>query len=91
MNTLNPSNGYLKFNCIYCGQHMECAPRLAGRQFLCPACQHRIVIPAPRGGTIRTVRLAAHTWDKFLPSPDVEIPTRHRCRTPASVVLAPVA
>src|SRR6266496_1280017 len=37
---------YLKFACVYCGQHLECERGLAGWQTLCPACGHRIVIPS---------------------------------------------
>jgi DNA-directed RNA polymerase subunit RPC12/RpoP len=82
----------LKFNCIYCGQHMECAPRLAGRQFLCPSCKHRIVIPKLRGvSIIRRALMAAHTWDEFVPLPDIEVPTRYRTRTPGKAVLAGAA
>ena len=39
---------YMKFSCIYCGQHLECETRFCGRQTLCPACLHRTVIPGPR-------------------------------------------
>lgn len=78
MNTLNPFNGCLKFNCLYCGQHIECAPRLAGRQLLCPTCQHRIVIPPPNGGSqIRRALSDVFTWDDNVPLPNLELSTRH--------------
>jgi hypothetical protein len=91
MNTINPFNGFLKFNCTYCGQHMECAPRLAGRQFLCPSCRHPIVIPTPRGDLVGKELQAAHTWDEIVPLPDIEVPTRYRMRNPANGVLADAA
>jgi DNA-directed RNA polymerase subunit RPC12/RpoP len=91
MNILNPINHYMKFSCIYCGQRMECILRLAGRQFLCPSCQHRIVIPTLRGSNpeIKTL-LAAHTWDEFVPLPQIEVPTRHQSPVPANGILAGV-
>ena len=30
---------YIKFTCVYCGQHIECEPEFSGRQFHCPACK----------------------------------------------------
>jgi DNA-directed RNA polymerase subunit RPC12/RpoP len=83
---------YLKFACIYCGQHMECSPCLAGRQILCPTCLHRIVIPTPSGDKppILPVR-ARHTWDTYVPLPSLEIPTRHHHRMPRTAVLAQAA
>jgi DNA-directed RNA polymerase subunit RPC12/RpoP len=76
-----PMETHLKFTCIYCGQHMECEPRFSGRQILCPACLHRIVIPTAFGGKppIQPV-LARYTWDTHVPLPLVEIPTRYRLR-----------
>lgn len=79
INTMKPTNGCLKFNCIYCGQHMECDPRFSGRQILCPACLHRLVIPTPRGGgPARQSLPIPHTWDTDVPLPRLEIPTRYR-------------
>ena len=70
---------YLKFNCIYCGQHLECEPHLSGRQVLCPSCLHRIAIPAPRASNPAPRALAVpNTWDTHVPFPRLEIPTRHR-------------
>jgi DNA-directed RNA polymerase subunit RPC12/RpoP len=80
---------YLKFTCIYCGQHMECNPRFAGRQILCPACLHRVVIPAARGGSPASQAVSTPcTWDTLVPMPDIEIPTRYRGRTATNAVLA---
>lgn len=88
MNTLNPFNGCLKFNCIYCGQHMECEPRLAGRQFLCPNCQHRIVIPARRRDLVgQALPIIPDTWDTDVPRPLLEMSARFL----AANVLARVA
>jgi DNA-directed RNA polymerase subunit RPC12/RpoP len=36
-----------KFACPQCGQRLRCDDRHAGRQILCPKCQHLILIPAP--------------------------------------------
>ncbi|MGA2244349.1 MAG: hypothetical protein ABSH48_05055 [Verrucomicrobiota bacterium] len=89
MNTLNRINRYMKFGCIYCGQRMECALRLAGRQFLCPSCQHRIVIPTPGGSNPEWRALpVAQTWDEFVPLPAIEIPTRNRGHKPPNGELA---
>lgn len=84
--------GFLKFNCLYCGQHMECDPRFAGRQILCPACLHRLVIPKPRGGgPARQALFAPETWDTDVPLPRFEIPTRHRNLAVANLGLAHAA
>jgi DNA-directed RNA polymerase subunit RPC12/RpoP len=68
---------HLKFHCLYCGQHMECHPRLAGRQLLCPTCLHRIVIPVtPDLETISQVRPKRDTWDTHVPVPNIMVPCR---------------
>lgn len=68
---------YTKFNCIYCGQHMEAEGRFALRQLQCPACNGRIVIPA-RGNLKTDQRLQqSETWDTLVPSADVSQPTRY--------------
>jgi len=36
-----------KFACPHCAQRLRVDERHAGRQILCPKCQHLIVIPAP--------------------------------------------
>ena len=70
---------YFKFACIYCGQHMECAPRFRGCQILCPACGHRIVIPIPRQHlTARQLAPGWDRWDTRVPMPLLETPTRYR-------------
>jgi len=70
---------YMKFACIYCGQHMECKPRLCGCQILCPACDHRIVIPVPLARTTTSHPLPVQdAWATSVPMPLVEIPTRYR-------------
>jgi DNA-directed RNA polymerase subunit RPC12/RpoP len=80
---------YMKFACIYCGQHMECKPRLSGFQILCPACGHRIVIPVHQARPMTSqpppVRDA---WDTSVPMPLVAIPTRYRDRMARNAVLA---
>jgi hypothetical protein len=78
MKTSNAMDGCLKFNCRYGGQHMECAPRLAGRQLRCPTCQHRIVIPKSPGDPVQRALSAPHTWDTDVPLPTLEILTRYR-------------
>jgi DNA-directed RNA polymerase subunit RPC12/RpoP len=85
-------NTYFKFVCIYCGQHMECKPRLCGRQMLCPACDHRIVIPMmpENPAAVRHVS-APDTWDTAVPTPKVETPTRYRHRLASNPVLAQAA
>jgi len=69
---------YLKFSCVYCGQHIECEPTFQGRQFHCPACRQRIVVP-PRveQKSARPVPPANETWDTTIPAVDVETPTRY--------------
>lgn len=92
MNTLNSTNGCLKFNCLYCGQRMECEPHHSGRQILCPACLHRLVIPKPRGGSpARAVVSAPETWDTDVPLPRLEMPTRRREILVANLGLAQAA
>jgi ribosomal protein S27E len=87
--TIKTMKTCFKFNCIYCGQHMECHPRFAGRQILCPVCSHRIVIPTGLGGkpSLQPV-LARSTWDTDVPMPKFEIPTRYRNRTLPTPALA---
>ena len=69
----------IKFACIYCGQHLECEPRFSGRQILCPACLHRIVIPRGQGGQPPAqLGLLPGTWDTHVEVPKLEIPTRYR-------------
>jgi hypothetical protein len=76
---------YMKFACIYCGQHMECKPRLCGCQILCPACSHRIVIPRPMTSQPAPVQDA---WATSVPMPLVEIPTRYQNGMARNAVLA---
>ncbi|HMP82027.1 MAG TPA: hypothetical protein PKA41_04890 [Verrucomicrobiota bacterium] len=65
-----------KFSCIYCGQHMECETRHSGRQILCPACLHRLVIPKPRsGGLASAIPSVPETWDTDVPLPQLDILT----------------
>jgi DNA-directed RNA polymerase subunit RPC12/RpoP len=62
-----------KFSCIYCGQHIECETTLSGRQIKCPACDKRIVIPAPeRGKPVRKEPLTKFTWDTVVQTPEVQ-------------------
>ena len=80
---------YFKFVCIYCGQHMECKPRLCGRQMLCPACDHRIVIPMMPGSTAAGQHASVpDTWDTSVLTPRVEPPTRYCQRMASNPVLA---
>jgi DNA-directed RNA polymerase subunit RPC12/RpoP len=82
-------NTYMKFACIYCGQHMECKPRLCGCQILCPACSHRIVIPVhPARPTTSQPAPVRDAWDVSVPMPLIEIPTRYRNRTARNGALA---
>jgi len=83
---------YFKFVCIYCGQHMECKPCFCGRQMLCPACSHRIVIPMmPKGLAAGQHALAPDTWDPSVPTPRVETPTRYRHQMGSNRMLAQAA
>jgi DNA-directed RNA polymerase subunit RPC12/RpoP len=68
---------YIKFHCIYCGQHMEAEARFALRQLQCPACNARIVIPAP--GKLKSSQhlQQSETWDTIVPLAEVSMPTRH--------------
>ncbi len=80
---------YTKFACIYCALEMLSDPRLAGRQLLCPACRHRIVIPPPHGGRPAIqLLLIRDTWDTHVPLPSLEIPTRYRNRVAAQASAA---
>jgi DNA-directed RNA polymerase subunit RPC12/RpoP len=72
---------YIKFSCVYCGQHIECDSKQHGRQFHCPACKQKIVVPplaAPQSG--RALPLSSETWDTQVPDPDTETPTRYLWR-----------
>lgn len=92
MNTLDAIDGYLKFSCLYCGQHMECEPRFSGRQMLCPRCDHRLVIPKLRGASqARQAATIPATWDTEVPQPGIEIPTRHRHHDASNPGLAQAA
>ena len=73
---------YYKFQCVYCGQHLECESGLSGRQIRCPACQNRIVIPAEvKGQPARKRPLTKFTWDTVVQVPEVQSPkTRHAQR-----------
>ena len=82
-------NSYMKFARIYCGLHMECKPRLCGCQILCPACEHRIVIPVPLARAMTSQPLPVRdVWDTSVPMPLVEIPTRYRDRMARNAALA---
>ena len=82
-------NTYMKFACIYCGQHMECKPRFCGCQILCPACTHRIVIPVhPARPTTSQPAPVRDAWDTSVPMPLVEIPTRYGNRMTRNGALA---
>jgi DNA-directed RNA polymerase subunit RPC12/RpoP len=70
---------YIKFACVYCGQHVECGPEFSGRQFHCPACRQRLVVPPPDGSqATRPPASVNQTWDTQVPDPRVETPTRYR-------------
>jgi hypothetical protein len=72
-------NAYFKFACLYCGQRIECKPRLCGRQIQCPACLQRIVIPlTPEQKADGRAVVSPGTWDSSVPKPSVETPTRYR-------------
>jgi len=80
---------YIKLACIYCGQRMECHPCFTGRQILCPACLHRIVIPPGQVGQPPAPPVPARrTWGADVPLPKLEIPTRYRRRMSPTPALA---
>lgn len=68
---------YIKFHCIYCGQHMEAETRFALRQLQCPACNARIAIPAPEKLKSSEGLQQPETWDTLVPRPEVSMPTRY--------------
>ena len=79
---------YIKFTCLYCGQHMECEPRFCGRQMQCPACLHRIVIPlTPAQKAAGLAVKSLGTWDTWVPKPSVLTPTRYHDRTAMSLCI----
>jgi DNA-directed RNA polymerase subunit RPC12/RpoP len=64
-----------KFACIFCGQHIECETSLSGRQTKCPACHHRIVVPAAeKGQPARSQPMTRFTWDTVVAAPEVTKP-----------------
>ena len=68
---------YHKFACVYCGQHLECAPGFCGCQIRCPQCQHRIVIPLTSAQQATGHQVASNgTGDIAVPVPTVITPTR---------------
>jgi len=76
-------NNYIKFACVYCGQHIESKPELSGRQFHCPACHQRLVVPPPPEMGAPGAADSIHaTWDTQVPDPNVETPTRYLYRHP---------
>ena len=82
-------NTYMKLTCIYCGQHVECKPRLYGCQILCPGSSHRIIIPVhPARPTASPPAPVRDAWDASVPMPLVEIPTRYRDRMARNAALA---
>lgn len=72
---------YIKFHCIYCGQHMEAETRFALRQLQCPACNARIVIPAPQKSSASQRLQQSETWDTIVPPAEVSLPTRYEPAT----------
>jgi len=75
---------YIKFACVYCGQRIECKPELSGRQFHCPACHQRLVVPPVTEREARDITNSINaTWDTQVPDPNVETPTRYLYRNPA--------
>ncbi len=69
---------YIRFACVYCGQHIECEAEFSGRQFHCPACKQRLVVPPPAPDrAARPPASANETWDTQVPEPRVETPTRY--------------
>jgi DNA-directed RNA polymerase subunit RPC12/RpoP len=76
-------NNYLKFACVYCGQHIECKPELSGRQFHCPACHQRLVVPPALEKQAHGAANSMNaTWATQVPDPNVETPTRYLYRNP---------
>ena len=69
---------YIKFKCVYCGQSMECAPEHAGRHLKCPACSHKITIPAAGGKVPVDYQAENQTWIGDIPAPEVSTPTRYQ-------------
>lgn len=69
---------YLEFSSVYGGQHLESKPELCGRQFRCPSCRQRLVVPPPPGQRVGSaVGRSRATGDTQVPQPDVETPTRY--------------
>jgi len=81
---------YMKFSCVYCGQHIECDSKLRGRQFHCPACKQKIVVPPPDSSNSgKPVGPVNATWDTSVPTPQTETPTRYLWRKQAPPGEAP--
>ena len=51
-----------KFNCPHCDQHLKCDTQAAGRQIVCPNCNHLIRIPPAPGQTTDYQPEAGMTW-----------------------------
>ena len=53
-----------KFECIHCGQRLQCDEQFAGRQIACPSCKQNVIVP-PAGG--KATPYPAKTGMTFVP------------------------
>ena len=65
---------YIKFNCVYCGQHIECESGLRGRRMHCPSCKVPIVIPVQTAvpSLNRAPLTTTFTWATDVPEPELD-------------------
>lgn len=63
---------YHKFSCIYCGQHIEVDSACVGRQFHCPSCKGKLVVPSPvHPRADERLKPIDQTWGPSVPDPKV--------------------
>jgi len=53
-----------KFECVHCGQRLQCDDQFAGRQIACPSCKKTVTVPTPDG---KTTPYPAKTGMTFVP------------------------
>jgi DNA-directed RNA polymerase subunit RPC12/RpoP len=52
-----------KFNCVHCGQRLQCNEQLSGHEIECPSCQKNVIVPWPPGKS-SGMTFVPQTWGK---------------------------